>query len=199
MATPKTPRRRATPSLSSRSKTSRRPDPRAERARRRRERYATDPAFAAKAKEASRRYASSAKGRATRQRRIVRDPIRYVAGYLLAGARRRASRKGLAFRLSRQWVERRLRRLRCELTGTPLVLLHGRTPFSPSLDRIDPRRGYTPANVRLTALGANVLRGDVLGDDLLITWARDVVAEADRRAARGRPTTKSTTKRRTRQ
>jgi hypothetical protein len=66
---------------------------------------------------------------------------------LLRAARSRACKNGLELSLTLDWVEERLKSGVCELTGIPFTEAP-RHPFLPSLDRIDPRRGYLPDNCR---------------------------------------------------
>lgn len=48
----------------------------------------------------------------------------------------------------------------CPVLGIPLLLSDARTPNSPSLDRILPRVGYVPGNIRVISDRANRLKGD---------------------------------------
>lgn len=67
---------------------------------------------------------------------------------------------------------------RCALSGLPFtsVKIEGnrRRPFFPSLDRIDPSKGYEPGNVRLVCVLANIARADY-SDGLLFTLVRGLV------------------------
>jgi hypothetical protein len=73
------------------------------------------------------------------------------AWLLVDAARRRARIGGLSFDLDehRQELQERIDAGFCEVTGIPFNLDGGRTYDSPSLDRINPRRGYTYDNVRM--------------------------------------------------
>lgn len=64
-------------------------------------------------------------------------------------AKRAAKDRGLLFDLDRQWFRERLERGRCEMTGLAFDMIGRRTPLSPSIDRINPRGGYTKSNCRL--------------------------------------------------
>lgn len=71
-------------------------------------------------------------------------------------AKRRAAKASLTFSLTRGWVAERLDAGTCEATGIPFAwpdyeagLLNAAGPYSASIDRIDPTKGYTPANCRL--------------------------------------------------
>lgn len=82
---------------------------------------------------------------------------------LSADAKQRAKRKGMPFTLTEADIERIDKTATdgvCEMTGLPFDLTGGRTWNSPSLDRIDPQRGYEPGNVRVVLLGLNQAMGD---------------------------------------
>lgn len=75
-------------------------------------------------------------------------------------ARSRASTKSIEYTLTRRQelsVAREAQN-RCSVTGHPfdLTAARGRSPFTPSLDRIDSSRGYLPGNVRLVVSIANL-------------------------------------------
>jgi len=101
-----------------------------------------------KAKEYARRY------RATNR-----------AAYLVAECRRRCARMGKEFDLDAAALQLRIDARVCEVSGfpldtTPLERSYERRPNSPSLDRIDPTRGYTMDNVRVVCLAANTAMGN---------------------------------------
>ena len=91
---------------------------------------------------------------------------------LLNYAKRRADKRGLAFCLTQDWAVERLDKGVCEATGLPLVFAtgRGRSPFSPSLDRIDPARGYTPDNTMVVCWAWNAAKGE-WGDDVALMVA----------------------------
>lgn len=79
-------------------------------------------------------------------------------------ARLRAARKGIACTITPEEIHARIARGACEMTGlafsmnpTGMVRVD---PFSPSLDRLDPRRGYTPKNVRVVVAAFNFAKGE---------------------------------------
>jgi len=79
---------------------------------------------------------------------------------LLKDARRRAAAKAIRFSLTRSWVMERLRKWTCEATGWMFVIQSGRGhhPFAPSIDRINPTKGYTRANCRLVISAVNTIK-----------------------------------------
>jgi hypothetical protein len=71
---------------------------------------------------------------------------------------------GFAFDLNVQEIQQRMDKGACEVTGypldlTPLASRYERRPNSPSLDRINPKNGYTMDNVRVVCLAVNMAMG----------------------------------------
>ena len=92
---------------------------------------------------------------------------------LLGAARSRARNKGIPFDLRRDdelSIQAVLDRGLCEMTGRPLVV--GSGPFAPTLDRINPAKGYVRGNVRVICRLMNFALGS-WGEDLL----REVIGE----------------------
>lgn len=88
--------------------------------------------------------------------------LRYPERRILQGARRRAEKYGLPFDLTEEDIE--IPDV-CPALGIPLIQATGRaTDNSPSLDRIEPEKGYIKTNVRVISNRANVLKRDA-------TWA----------------------------
>ena len=108
-------------------------------------------------------------GRATSLRRSIKQ---------------RSKDRGLDFDLTRGWFVERLERGVCEVTGLSFELSGGRHdgrlthPFSPSVDRISPAKGYTEDNCRLVVLNYNMAKGEFSHQDVL-TWARALVQKVD--------------------
>jgi hypothetical protein len=94
------------------------------------------------------------------------------AASMTNAALKRAKSKGLAFDLTPEWVEIRLRAGICEATGIMLTETTGGRahPFSPSLDRIDPKRGYLADNCKITCWIYNRAKGENQ-EEYLITLA----------------------------
>jgi len=89
---------------------------------------------------------------------------------IVLSARIRAKRYALEFNLTTKDIEKRLRLMKCEITGLDLVLARNGTtnynPWAPSLDRKDPKKGYTKQNTRLVCVAYNVAKGE---------WSEDVL------------------------
>ena len=74
--------------------------------------------------------------------------------------KQRAREKGIDFTLTIDWVEEKLSRGVCEITGIAFVLGTIRHPFLPSIDPIDSNKGYTPENCRMILWMLNAAKGD---------------------------------------
>lgn len=81
---------------------------------------------------------------------------------LVRHAKERAKKKNLPFDLDiySDVIQQRIDRGVCEVTGLPLNLEGGRTWDSPSLDRIDPEKGYLYNNTRVVCHAINSAMGD---------------------------------------
>ena len=83
---------------------------------------------------------------------------------MLSAARRRALTKGIPFGLRRDDVV--LPEV-CPVLGIPLRVNNRRwQDSSPTLDRIDPKRGYVAGNVRVISARANRIKNDASSDEL---------------------------------
>lgn len=83
--------------------------------------------------------------------------------------------RNLPFTLTDEWARKRWTG-RCELTGIPFVVAgtHGKF-FSPSLDRIDPKKGYVDDNCRFILFAVNTLKGVGTDEDMMLV-ARELIA-----------------------
>ena len=90
------------------------------------------------------------------------------AQILVANARSRARSIGIPFDLD-AYIEKIQHRLDlgvCEVTGEPFDITPGRTFASPSIDRIDPSKGYIYSNIRVVLFMVNTALGN-WGEDVL--------------------------------
>jgi len=87
---------------------------------------------------------------------------------ILANKRIYCKRKDLPYDLTKTWLREKLRLGRCEVTEIGFELHKGkRSPFGPSIDRIDPRRGYTRDNCRVVVNCYNQAKSDWSDNDVL--------------------------------
>ena len=95
---------------------------------------------------------------------------------LFRAARNRARTAGISFNLTVEDVENVWPEDgRCPVLGTPLQ--QGRGMFhdgSPTLDQLDPARGYEPDNIAVLSYAANRAKGNMRAEELerLATWMR---------------------------
>lgn len=92
-------------------------------------------------------------------------------------ARQRAKARGIDFTLPLEWVEERLEKGHCEVTGIPFDFSFQRL-WSPSLDKIDPTKGYTPDNTQMTVFIYNSAKLTGTHEDVL-RFARALIAAND--------------------
>ena len=89
----------------------------------------------------------------------------------------RATKLGLEFDLTPRWVQEKIKKGVCEATGIPFG--DENTPFVPSIDRIDPNRGYTQDNCWVVCWAFNRAKGeDSLG--LLVHLAEKIVENKEK-------------------
>jgi len=97
-------------------------------------------------------------------------------GYALTNtAKHRAKVREIPFDLDPKDIQRRIDLNRCELTGIPFDL---ETPWAwnaPSLDQIDPGKGYTKTNVRVVLHAINVM-ANTWGPEKILEIAAAIVA-----------------------
>lgn len=87
-------------------------------------------------------------------------------------ARDRAAEKGLSFTIRPEDI-----RIpdRCPLLAVPLVHNRGRKgpgANSPTIDRIDPSKGYDPGNIWVVSYRANAIKNDATPDELELIAGR---------------------------
>jgi hypothetical protein len=82
---------------------------------------------------------------------------------IMRRAKSRAKAKGLEFNLNFTTVQKIIKKGFCELTNLPFDMSSVEetqyNPYSPSLDRIDSTKGYTPKNVRVVLSSVNTSLG----------------------------------------
>jgi hypothetical protein len=80
---------------------------------------------------------------------------------LVIAAKNRAEKRKLSYDLTFEWAENRWTGF-CEISGIPFQPRYGASHgiFSPSIDRIEPSKGYTQDNARFVLMGVNGLKVD---------------------------------------
>lgn len=87
--------------------------------------------------------------------------LKHRATALKNKARIRAEKKNLPFELSFEFVLDKLTNGICEATGLPLEMSIGaRKQYTPSLDRINPKEGYTFKNTQMVCTVYNLMKSN---------------------------------------
>jgi hypothetical protein len=82
---------------------------------------------------------------------------------MLRHAKHRAEQSGQPFTLTEEWV---VIPQFCPALGTPIII--GDHWNSPSLDRLDPNKGYTPENTRVISHRANTIKNNASANELVL-------------------------------
>jgi len=114
-----------------------------------------DPSYKMKSNIRSRNFYNSNEGRAKT---------------LLNSARSRAH-KYSEFDLDDAFILEKITKGRCEVTGIPFDMSSPvgtfKNPYSPSIDRIDNKKGYTKTNTRIVLWQVNLMHGELSDDEFL--------------------------------
>jgi hypothetical protein len=109
----------------------------------------------------------SEKAKEKRRKMTPRDNIKY----LVSGAKQRATTHDIPFNIDKEYIEEiyDMQHEKCALSGIrfQINLCNGRNKFAPSIDRIDPKKGYTKGNVRLLCSSVNMMKSDMTDDELI--------------------------------
>jgi hypothetical protein len=105
------------------------------------------------------------------------NPVIVQTGNMVKNARQRAKDKNLAFNIDNDYI-RSITPSHCPIFNTKLEWSvhrgngHHSLPNSPSLDRIDPSKGYVKGNVWIISNRANTIKSDASHEELkLVTEA----------------------------
>jgi hypothetical protein len=118
--------------------------------------------------------------------------MKHRAKCLMDTAKKRARKKGLPYDLDkyRLEIQQRIDKGVCEVSGFPLNINGGRTFDSPSLDRIDPSKGYVYENIRIICDLMNMALSD-WGEEILYavitSWLRKRQGASDAGETFGEP------------
>jgi hypothetical protein len=107
----------------------------------------------------------------------------FRAREILRAIGKRCRRRNIPLDLDIDWLATRFRNGRCEITGLPFnmsVAARKSNPHTPSVDRIDPAKGYTKDNCRVVLLAVNIALMN-WGMDVLMPIAEALVARHPRR------------------
>lgn len=133
---------------------------------RHKERLTSDKSYRERRRQDSKRYSDNNPGLKAAQSKSYIENNR--TGVLLRNAKSRAKNRGHKCTIDKAWVERKLAPMKCEVTGVQLKWAPGnKHPLLPSLDRIDPNKGYTPENTRVTSWIFNRARGTFSDEEVL--------------------------------
>lgn len=106
-----------------------------------------------------------------------KNPITVQTGKMIQNARKRAKDKNVPFAIDADYL-RSIVPSHCPIFGTPLEWSARRElgqhplPNSPSLDRIDPAKGYVKGNVWIISNKANTIKSNATHEELkLVTEA----------------------------
>lgn len=98
-----------------------------------------------------------------------------AASHMYWNAKKRAADDGLAFDLTKEWIFEAVKAGRCQVSGLLFDTSSGRKPWAPSLDKINPKGGYTKDNVQVVVWMYNACKWTFTHDDVL-TLARALLA-----------------------
>src|ERR1700738_2328003 len=87
---------------------------------------------------------------------IKANPFKRRVYNLIRSTRIRAKIRGLPHDLDAAWLEPIMQRGICQATGIPFVIDGSRGPFTPTVDRQIPAKGYTRDNVKIVVLIHNL-------------------------------------------
>jgi hypothetical protein len=90
---------------------------------------------------------------------------------LMSDARHSSKKRKLKIDISNDWVEEKLKKGVCELTGIPFDFSPSKNTYlnkcAPSLDRINSNKGYTKDNVRVVLCAVNNALGQYSDEEIL--------------------------------
>ncbi len=99
---------------------------------------------------------------------------KHHARVVLRAVMSRCEKRGIASDIDENWIAERLE-LGSELSGIPFVRgTRGNNPYAPSVDRKNPKLGYTRDNCRLILQAENMFKG-VMDDAQLIFIAKKIL------------------------
>jgi len=91
----------------------------------------------------------------------------YIRSRLICGARERSRRKKLEFNLDYEWLDNHLKSNKCPITHMEFNY-EPNSPQMPSVDRIDPSKGYIKDNCRIVCIIYNFAKNMWTDKDVMI-------------------------------
>ena len=107
------------------------------------------------------------------KKRVEKKPLQYA----VLSLKGRAKQRGLAFDLTPEYVKQLWNECGgiCPMTGVPMLKKsYVNDPFSMSVDRLDPKKGYIKGNVRLISRWYNIARSN-WGDKFVLEMCQRVI------------------------
>lgn len=99
---------------------------------------------------------------------------------LLHGVKRRSRQRGWHVGIDLEFIKSRIEAGYCEVTGIPFDLLQSTTTkknsYSPSIDRIDATKPYTPDNSRIVIWQFNMMKAEMSDGELAMLC--EIIAES---------------------
>jgi len=94
-------------------------------------------------------------------------------------AKSRAALKGIQFSITLKWIQKRIEKGVCEVTGIKFDLecIGSKNRAAPSIDRKNVNLGYTPRNCRLVCWHFNAARSEFSDSDL-VALAKAIIVGA---------------------
>lgn len=87
------------------------------------------------------------------------------AEVLIRTAKQRADRQKIKFNLTNKWLEITLLKGTCQVSGLEFDLQaskgKSKNPFAPSVDKINPKKGYTKNNCQIVLHAINQAKGEM--------------------------------------
>lgn len=100
--------------------------------------------------------------------------------FTLMAIKARAKKRKIEFELDSAWAAARWTG-KCELSGVTFILdALSRGPFAPSVDKIDPKKGYLKNNCRFILWALNAFKGES-SDEVMLDIARSLIANISRK------------------
>ncbi len=122
----------------------------------------------AKRKITMKLYEASEKGK--QRRRKFNNSFKGTIYTLYSGARHRAKKHNREFSITKEWLEKKVKKGVCEVTGVPFEYDNKKeyksAPFIPSLDRKNRKIGYTPRNTQVVINAYNIMKWEWSKKDL---------------------------------